>query len=1349
MLGVVGRARAVDAPERAERCGVAGASGRDRVVITLTAAVEDTEGDHLARAGARDRTRDRGDHRARGGEVRVGEHERAARGELDVGGAVEQRAEPVGAEAGALGGVVGLPFAGDHGSTMEYPRVDLDQQKRGHDAREVLPLPLRAMPGMLPSVDETKTLLDVDLPARGPSPEPPSAGECLGPYAVTGHLGAGGMGAVLQVRDPSLEREMAAKVTLDPVQGPNLDRFIREAQITGRLEHPGIPPVHALGLTTDGRAFFTMKQVRGRDLAAIVATLRLGAPTDGDPPTGSTLLERLEIFLKITDAVAFAHSQGVIHRDLKPANVMVGPFGEVLVMDWGLARVKGEPLGGGPDGQRPGAASTATQDGTVVGTPAYMAPEQARGCVSELDERADLYALGALLYELLTLVPPYEGATVWHVLDQVLAGPPVSPCARAPHRAIPWELEAVVLRAMAHDPCDRYPSAAALRADVVAYLEGRRVGAARYGVLAALRTWARTHRQGLVASALALASGALVLGGVAWQRHRAIAALVDRAARHHVAQEVEAAVEATDQALALAPGHTRALALRAAVLAAAADRALVGVAGPDALERAWRARLAAVANGEPERPESAESQALREQQVERYLAAAAWLDRATAPVSEDLASRRIKAGTGLAWAALLGRDYIVARQAAGALSLRGEPGRRVASVLEDAVRMDRAARVELWCRRVGIAAQDLADGLGREGRPPGAPLRDDYLLELAGYRHPEVALELGRWIESHLVARALGSEAARPWSQAERDLAHVLVHALGRLQLPESVPPLARWLVAVTDSALAVEAGLALCNSRQAAAHPVLLATRDRWGINSGPWSQIARAFARVPEPARDASDEPRSAQDFMRRGNVRKDKRDLEGARADYDRAIELDATSAGAFNNRGLVRHALGDVDGALADYDRAVELDGRYAMALSNRGLARQAKGDLDGALADYEQAIELDPSFSQAINNRGSARNAEGDVDGALADYDRAIELDPENARAFCNRGNARGAKGDVDGALADYDQAIAKDPQYARAFVNRGCARQIKGDLDGALADFDQAIAKDPRDAQAFRQRGIARHARRDLDRALADYDQAIALDPDLAVAIYDRALVHEARGEPDRALADYDQAIAKDPSFAKALHNRAVIREARGDLEGALTDYDRAIAADPRFGLALCNRAVARQAKGDLPGALADLDQAVELDPRDALALHNRGVARQKSGDLAGARADLDRAIELDPSDEAFTNRGIVREASGDRAGALTDYDRAIELAPRSVLALLHRGIVRRALSDPSGALQDFDRAIELDPRSWHAWANRGFALANTPRRDEAIAALARAVELAPPADRRRLEPTLRRLRGD
>src|SRR5262249_45652128 len=242
-------------------------------------------------------------------------------------------------------------------------------------------------------------------------------------YEVLEELGRGGMGVVLRVYDPDLSRTLAVKVPLDRLRGqPDLlARFLEEAQITSQLDHPGIPPVHGVGRLDDGRPFFAMKLVKGRTLADHLQA-RPG------PPGG--LPRWLAVFRKLCEVIAYAHSQGVIHRDLKPANVMVGAYGEVQVMDWGLAKVlRGEadqprePAGGSRVRTlRTIVRGVSSQTGDVAGTLAYMAREQARGEGDRLDERCDVFGLGAILCEILTGQPPYWGLPRRAEADRAVRG---------------------------------------------------------------------------------------------------------------------------------------------------------------------------------------------------------------------------------------------------------------------------------------------------------------------------------------------------------------------------------------------------------------------------------------------------------------------------------------------------------------------------------------------------------------------------------------------------------------------------------------------------------------------------------------------------------------------------------------------------------------------------------------------------------------------------------------------------------------------------------------------------------------------------------------------------------------
>jgi tetratricopeptide (TPR) repeat protein/tRNA A-37 threonylcarbamoyl transferase component Bud32 len=1091
----------------------------------------------------------------------------------------------------------------------------------------------------------------------------------------------GGLGEVFVARDEELHREVALK----EIQQRHADhpdsrtRFLLEAEITGGLEHPGIVPVYGLGAYPDGRPYYAMRFIKGDSLKDAIGRFHQ-ADVPGRDVGERTLALRglLRRFIDVCNAVAYAHARGVLHRDLKPGNVMLGQYGETLVVDWGLAKAVGRSegaTGAEEDTLRPTAASDAapTQTGAALGTPAYMSPEQAAGRSNLLGAASDVYSLGATLYCLMTGRAPFTRDEMGAVLAKVQRGE--FPPPRQVKGNVPPALEAVCLKAMALRPQERYASPQALADDLEHWLADEPVTAYREPWTVRLGRWRRRHR-GLVAGVAAAALVALLLGGIGlfW--------LVERAAE--LRRGVEAALDQVTERQQQARWDEAEAVLEQA-------QARLGEGGPQDL----RQRLA---------------------QARSDLKLVRLLDAARLKVATVVEGKLDFAGAEQDYATAFGQAQLGRpgdEVAAAAARLRRSAIRpQLVAALDDWASCTRSASRRSWL--LAIARRVDPDRWRDRLRDPRLWQRPQALERLARQARPE---ELSPQLVTALAQVLMGGGG----------------DAVPLLQAAQARHPQDFWLNFELGNALDArkQAGEAVGYYRAALAlRPHTSAVYYNLGQALNDKGQLDGAIACWKKAL---ALDPKYAPAHHNLGYALYKKGELDRAIACYVKALALDSRYAPAHNNLGNALADKGELDRAIACYHKALALDPKFVLAHYNLGNALKKKGDLNGASACYHKALALDPKDADTHTNLGIALKAKGDLNGAIACYQKALALDPRSAMAHTNLGAALYDQGRREEAIACYHKALALDPKDANAHGNLGIALSDKGQLDRAIACFQKVLAIDPKFALAHYNLGVALEKKGDLDGAIACYHKALALDPKLARAHTNLGLDLHAKGEVDGAIACYQKALALDPKNAKAHVGLGAALYAKGQLDRAIACYEKALALDPKYAYAHANLGVALQAKGDLDGVIACYRKALALDPKNATVHTNLGTALHAKGQLDGAIACYEKALAIDPKFAlAHYNLGIALGARGRLDEAIGCFQRALALDPKNAKAHLNLGIALRKKGELDRAIACWKKALAIDPLFAPALTNLGYALYKKGELDRAIACYVKALAIDP-----------------
>ncbi len=1042
-------------------------------------------------------------------------------------------------------------------------------------------------------------------------------------YEVVGEIARGGMGMVLAARDPVLGRAVAIKVLLPGNRSVEAARrFVQESKITARLPHPGIPPVYALGRLADGTPFLAMKLVGGNTLAA---ELRRDERT-------STLPRLVPIFEQVAQAVGFAHSQGVIHRDLKPTNVMVGAFGEVQVMDWGIAKETEAMEEDGSRAEAPSPVRRTAEDplrtelGLALGTPAYMAPEQARG--EAIGPTADVFSLGGILCDILTGHPPFEADTVHDTIRRAALGDVAPAYVHLDACAADEQLVSLCKRLLSPRAEDRPRDGKAVADALAAYrigVEMRLRAAETERVAAEARAVERRKKrraQIALAASIAIFAGALGLG--AWWQDRQSSArrLADERRQETEDRRAARNAMAFDELLAECEVRLRSGdADRAAEALGQAGERFAEGAADDAGDRLGRFRTELELLREIDRIDGLEWAVVRGERPNRERLISLWsglFERlgfaAGSPPTAETAKRI--AGSAIRESLLATLEkWFWAQPSQELFEL-------LVSVDPDDYRNDlRAGKRTGNSARVARRAGD-AEALDQPARFAIPLARDPMVPEVRRER----ILQISHRRRPNHFAVLMDLATVRPDESRERTAERAGWYRAAIAVQPRSV---AAWsnLGNALNALGSYPAAIAAC--REAIRiDPLFAAAHSNLGSALREAKDFPAALAAFREAVRL---DPESAPGQNNLANGLQDQGDLPGAIAAFKEAIRLRPDFAVAWANLASALCEAGDPKGAVAACREAIRHEPTYALAHYHLGNSLREAGDLPGAIAAYRDTIRLDPNYGPVHSNLGTALRERGDLPGAIAAYRESIRLKPDFAQAHSYLGNALRETGDLPASTVACREAIRLDPKLPHAHHHLGLVLRAAGKLPDAIAAYREAIRLDPNSARYRNSSGLALKATGDSTGAMAAFREAIRIDPKHTPALNNLGLILAASGELDSAIAAYRDAIRIDPKDFTANYNLGLALTAKEDTRGAIAAYREAIRLKPKLVFAHANLATLLRDSGDRPGAMESYRAVIGLNPQHAGTHAALGLALLESGEAEAGKKAFAEAARLDP----------------------------------------------------------------------------------------------------------------------
>jgi tetratricopeptide (TPR) repeat protein len=1082
----------------------------------------------------------------------------------------------------------------------------------------------RPPPTIIPEADRPPASEDGDFSLDEAATQPTTGAQpVLAGYEILGELGRGGMGVVYKARQKGLDRVVALKMILAGAHAGaiHLLRFRTEAEAVARLQHPNIVQIYDIG-EQDGLPYFSLEYVDGGSLDK-----KLG----GKPLPAREAARTAAILAR---AVQCAHEHGIIHRDLKPANVLLTRDGQPKITDFGLAK----RLDAGPDSH--------TRSGTLIGTPSYMAPEQARGDVREVGTLADLYSLGAVLYELLTGRPPFQGATLLDTLEQARNQEPVPP--RQLNPKVPRDLETICLKCLQKEPARRYAGAAELAEDLRRFLDEEPIRARPVGTLERARRWCRRNPRtaalgGTVLVLLVALVATLAVVGVRAARDRQVLAEVRGLAEQRL-EQAGAALAAGDarRTQDLLSWSEPALVSNPALgdvrdrFAELRDQAALFLEFKRLADNAHYAGLfGARGDGAGGSARDAAQRALHETREQC---------RKVLELQEEIDQRTGRGSVG--WPALTAEQEELYREEAYEaylLAVQVEWNATLAG--GDAAARQRAARQAVdWLAR----AENLLP-----------PTKTFYA------RRSECWKALGD--AAAAAADARRAEAIQPTSAVDRFWHGVADRLLGD---------------AARGRGDAKQAALHYRKALEEYAAVLRLRPDHFWSYYECAACQVR--LGNLPEAiilfTACVHIKPDAPWPYYNRGTLNLQLKQYDLAVQDCDAALARDPRYAEAYLNRGIARAAQKKNGPALGDFSKALELRTGYVMAHVQRAQLYSALKRYAEARADYDAVLRLEPGRNDIYHSRGLVSLLAKDLDAAAADWRKFAELQPQNPVPHYYLGSIHLGRRQYEAASKELDRATALRLDFLPAYLARAQVLLRKGQAAEALADVNFALKRTPADRQAgiLNDRADLLEALGKLDEAAADLERASELEPRRVEAYVGLARVREKQGRPGPARQWLDRMVAANPTGPEPYLRRAEYRRNHRQFAEALADCDEGARRDPGSVLPGLVRAGIQAAQGEPAAAVAEAEELLRRGPSgDGHVLYAAtcvwslaAEAATKAGAKEAAKGYAERALALlaETLDKAFHDLLYEEHNAmpGDPAlAALRDYPQFREILGR------------------------------------------------------------------------------------